>query len=106
MTNAEIFTAKCLNYNPSPLTVKDALDDEGLVPEADCTDKKTVVKAVVRYLSGMRSLSSEKEADLSNSYDRKGLEDHILMLCKQCGLNPKEFLPGNFTEIEDISCML
>ncbi len=30
MTNSEVFIAKCLHYNPSPLTVKDLLDDVGV----------------------------------------------------------------------------
>ena len=51
MTNSEVFIAKCLHYNPSPLTVKDLLDDVGLKPEEDCTDKRKVVSAVLSYLS-------------------------------------------------------
>lgn len=105
MTNSEVFIAKCLHYNPSPLTVKDCLDDVGLKPEEDCTDKRKVVSAVLSYLSGVRSLSSESEADTSNSYDEKGLTKYILALCKQFGYDSSEFLSGDLTEIEDGSCM-
>lgn len=105
MTNSEVFIAKCLHYNPSPLTVKDLLDDVGLKPEEDCTDKRKVVSAVLSYLSGMRTLSSESEADCSNSYDIVGLTKHISILCKQFSFDTSEFLSGDVTEIEDGSCM-
>ena len=105
MTNSEVFIAKCLHYNPSPLTVKDLLDDVGLKPEEDCTDKRKVVSAVLSYLSGVRSLSSEREADCANSYDVKGLTKHIVMLCKQFGYDFSEYLSSDQTEIEDGSCM-
>lgn len=105
MTNSEVFIAKCLHYNPSPLTVKDLLDDVGLKPEEDCKDKRKVVSAVLSYLSGMRTLSSESEADCSNSYDVEGLTKHIVMLCKQFSYDSSEFLSGDLTEIEDGSCM-
>lgn len=105
MTNSEVFIAKCLHYNPSPLTVKDLLDDVGLKPEEDCKDKRKVVSAVLSYLSGMRALSSESEADCSNSYDVEGLTKHIVMLCKQFGYDASEYLSGDLTEIEDGSCM-
>ena len=100
MTNSEVFISKCLHYNPSPLTVEDLLDDVGLKPEEDCTDKRRVVSAVLSYLSGVRSLSSESEADTSNSYDEEGLA-----LCKQFGYDSSEYLSGDLTEIEDGSCM-
>lgn len=105
MTNSEVFIAKCLHYNPSPLTVKDLLDDAGLKPEENCTDKRKVVSAVLSYLSGVRSLKSESEADCSNSYDVEGLTKHIVMLCKQFGYDSSEYLSGDLTEIEDGSCM-
>jgi hypothetical protein len=85
--------------------VKDLLDDVGLKPEDDCTDKRKVVSAVLSYLSGMRALYSESEADCSNSYEVEGLTKHIVMLCKQFGYDTSEFLSGDVTEIEDGSCM-
>ncbi len=105
MTNSEVFISKCLHYNPSPLTVKDLLDDVGLKSEENCTDKRKVVSAVLAYLSGVRSLKSESEADCSNSYDVEGLTKHIVMLCKQFGYDSSEYLSGDLTEIEDGSCM-
>lgn len=105
MTNSEVFISKCLHYDPSPLTVEDLLDDVGLKPEEDCTDKRRVVSAVLSYLSGVRSLSSESEADTSNSYDEEGLIKYILALCKQFGYDSSEYLSGDLTEIEDGSCM-
>ncbi|MFQ8973344.1 hypothetical protein KQP74_15830 [Bacteroides thetaiotaomicron] len=105
MTNSEVFIAKCLHYNPSPLMVKDLLDDVGLKSEENCTDKRKVVSAVLAYLSGVRSLKSESEADCSNSYDVEGLTKHIVMLCKQFGYDSSEYLSGDLTEIEDGSCM-
>lgn len=105
MTNSEVFIAKCLHYNPSPLTVKDLLDDVGLKSEENCTDKRKVVSAVLAYLSGVRSLKSESEADCSNSYDVEGLTKHIVMLCKQFGYDSSEYFSGDLTEIEDGSCM-
>lgn len=85
--------------------VKDLLDDVGLKPEENCTDKRKVVSAVLVYLSGVRSLKSESEADCSNSYDVEGLTKHIVMLCKQFGYDSSEYLSGDLTEIEDGSCM-
>ncbi len=105
MTNSEVFISKCLHYNPSPLTVKDLLDDVGLKSEENCTNKRKVVSAVLAYLSGVRSLKSESEADCSNSYDVEGLTKHIVMLCKQFGYDSSEYLSGDLTEIEDGSCM-
>ena len=105
MKNSEVFISKCLHYNPSPLTVKDLLDDVGLKSEENCTNKRKVVSAVLAYLSGVRSLKSESEADCSNSYDVEGLTKHIVMLCKQFGYDSSEYLSGDLTEIEDGSCM-
>ena len=61
-----------------------------------------VVKAVLGYLSGLRSLTSEKEVDCANSYDREGLEVHMRMLCKQFDFDSSEYLLDNdLTSIED-----
>ena len=102
MKNSEVFIAKCLHYNPTSVIVCDALDDVGLKPDDDCEDKSVVVKAVLGYLSGVRSLNSEKEVDCSNSYDREGLEKHIRMLCKQFGFDASDYIgDDNQTEIEN-----
>lgn len=102
MKNSEVFIAKCSSYSPTRLIVDDALDDVGLRGDDECKDKRVVVKAVLGYLSSLRSLTSEKEVDLSNSYDRKGLELHMRMLCKQFDLDASEYLlDDNTTSIED-----
>lgn len=101
MKNLEVFIAKCLHYNPTSVIVCDALDDVGLKPDDECEDKRVVVKAVLGYLSGVRSLSSEKEVDCANTYDREGLEKHIRMLCRQFNYDASVFLDDNSTEIEN-----
>lgn len=102
MKNSEVFIAKCSSYNPTRLVIDDALDDVGLLPDDECKDKCVVVKAVLGYLSSLRSLTSEKEVDLANSYDRKGLEAHMRMLCKHFNLDASEYLlDDNMTSIED-----
>lgn len=101
MKNSEVFIAKCLHYNPTSVIVCDALDDVGLKPDDECEDKRVVVKAVLGYLSGVLSLSSEKEVDCSNTYDREGLKSYICMLCRQFNYDASVFLSDNSTEIED-----
>lgn len=105
MTNSEVFKAKSLHYNPSSLEIKDLLDDAGLKPDDNCENKKKVVEVVLVYLSGKRSLASEREADFSESYNPKKLEAHMMMLCKTFGIDPSVYIHNDLTEIEDGSCM-
>ena len=47
-------------------------------------------------------MTSEKEVDCANSYDREGLEVHMRMLCKQFDFDSSEYLLDNdLTSIED-----